>query len=316
MKKSCNVKEYAVGGEIVGRVLTFKDYNGEIREGVVSEQLNGGNYAVTSGFSSVLVTPDMIISQSQQPERKKFLGIFKDGGNIEDESITIYVNEYPYYLQKHGDSTHLRMSNSREGLSYVIPTHIGQYNGTPYYNDIRSWLKGGESPDGKKYTEYFEKGGPIETKKPDARFLKKISNKINNVWDIIGAQSSGQIRGDKEMLAQYANNSFREMEKLNIKKRSLIENDFNYLTNLNEHLLNEFLIWNDFYTKKFSDEKKDQFVKSFKGYPMSFCDPSIIKVVADDEMYIPHSKIESITAIIDGKKVVIKGEDVLNGIYR
>jgi hypothetical protein len=80
--------------------------------------------------------------------------------------------------------------------------------------------------------------------------------------------------------------------------------------------LNEFLVWNDFFTSKFSDERKKQLKNLFKLYPNSYLDPSISKVVSTQDKYIPHSKIKSLKVLIDGKEVVIKGEDVLNGAYR
>ena len=310
-------KKMATGGQVIGRTLKFKSYNGDVRTGTITEQLSDGDYAVTSGFGSVLVSPDMIISyEEEQPVKKKLFGMFEDGGNINKEIVVIYVNEYPYYLKKAGDTTHLYMANSREGVDIVIPGHIGQYNGTPYYNDIRSWLKGGESPNGKKYTESFKDGGSIDVKKTDGRFLNKISNRVSKVWDEIGADSGGQIRSDKEMLNNYASKSLVEVEKLGLKQNSLTEKDFSFYENRNDHLLNEFLIWNNFYTTKFAEKFKDSLVQYFKESPNGFADPSIIKVVTDDEMYIPRSKIQSIKVRIDGKEVIIKGSDVLNGANR
>jgi hypothetical protein len=226
--KSTGGSMYKKGGHVVGQTLKFKDYNGDIRTGEIIELLKDGDYSVRSGFSSVLVTPSMIIKFEEQPVRKKMFGLFEDGGNINSNIIVIYVNEYPYYLKKAGDTTHLYMANSREGVDIVIPGHIGQYNGTPYYNDIRTWLKGGESPNGKKYTESFKEGGSIDVKKTDGRFLNKISNRVSKVWDEIGADSGGQIRSDKEMLNNYASKSLVEVEKLGLKQNSLTEKDFSF----------------------------------------------------------------------------------------
>ena len=307
----------ATGGEVLGRNIKFTDYSGETRNGIITESLDGGNFAVSSGFGSILVTPEMVISFDEKPQesKRKLFGFFEEGGNINTEIVTIYVNDYPYYLKKSGDTTHLYMSNSREGIDLVIPSHIGQYNGTPYYTDIRSWLKGGESPNGKKYTETFKDGGKVESK-PDKKFLNKISSKVDKVWDVIGAQSGGQIRSDKEMLADYAIKSLIEVEKLGLKKNSLTENDFKHFQNRNDHLLNEFLIWNDFFVNNFAEKEKASFVTLFNDYPNGYADPSIIKVVTNDEMYIPHSKIQSITVLIDGKEVLINGKHILNGANR
>jgi hypothetical protein len=161
----------------------------------------------------------------------------------------------------------------------------------------------------------YAKGGSIEDdKKPDKRMLNKIATAIDKVWDKIGAQSGGQIRADKKLQAEYAKLSMSEMNKLNIKKNSLTRKDYDHFSNSNNHLLNEFLIWNDFYTSKFADIQKKQLVRLYKEYPNGYCDPSIVKVVSSSDKYIPHSKIKSLTVLIDGKEVKIKGEDVLNGV--
>ena len=161
----------------------------------------------------------------------------------------------------------------------------------------------------------YATGGSIEDdKKPDKRMLNKIATAIDKVWDKIGAQSGGQIRADKKLQAEYAKLSMSEMNKLNIKKHSLTRKDYDHFSNSNNHLLNEFLIWNDFYTSKFADIQKKQLVRLYKEYPNGYCDPSIVKVVSSSDKYIPHSKIKSLTVLIDGKEVKIKGEDVLNGV--
>ncbi len=88
-----------------------------------------------------------------------------EGGEVEgDEIIMIYVDNYPYYLQKMGDSTHFRMGNNREGTPNAMASHIGQYRGEEFYNDVASWLKGGASPSGKRYkfSKRFANGGAVE----------------------------------------------------------------------------------------------------------------------------------------------------------
>jgi antirestriction protein len=94
--------------------------------------------------------------------KKKFLGIFNDGGGVEDVAV-IYVDDYPYYIKKMGDSTHFKMANSKNGVDVVIPSHILQHRGESYYEDVRSWLKGGANPNGKKYmsNDSYAKGGGV-----------------------------------------------------------------------------------------------------------------------------------------------------------
>ena len=158
----------------------------------------------------------------------------------------------------------------------------------------------------------FKKGGNI-SKKTDKRLLNKISNAIYDVWEDIGAESGGQIRSDKKLQEDYARQSMVALEKLGIKKRSFTQKDYDYFQDENNHLLNEFLIWNDFFTTKFSEEKKNQLKSLFKQHPNSYSDPTIVKVASSSDKYIPHSKIKSLTVLIKGKEVVIKGEDVFNG---
>jgi hypothetical protein len=90
---------------------------------------------------------------------------YENGGGVDEDIIVIYVDNYPYYLKKEGDSTHFAMSNSKDGVDIVTPSHIGQHRGEVYYEDIRSWLKGGKNPNGNKYKSKnsYELGGTVVT---------------------------------------------------------------------------------------------------------------------------------------------------------
>ena len=86
---------------------------------------------------------------------------YDNGGGV-DEVITINIQGYPYYLKKMGDTTHFKLANSKEGIDYVIGSHIGQHKGEEYYSDVASWLKGGKSPNGKSYNSfYYAQGGSV-----------------------------------------------------------------------------------------------------------------------------------------------------------
>ena len=57
-----------------------------------------------------------------------------------------------WYLAKGDDSTHFEMVNNQKYLGkFGADKHIGQFRNAPWYDDVRSWLKGGKSPDGKTY---------------------------------------------------------------------------------------------------------------------------------------------------------------------
>jgi len=89
---------------------------------------------------------------------------FEKGGQT-DDVIMIKIGgdkKYPYYIKKI-DTTHMSMANSKDGVDLVTPSHILQHRGESYYDDVRSWLKGGTSPNGKSYdSDYYAKGGEVE----------------------------------------------------------------------------------------------------------------------------------------------------------
>jgi hypothetical protein len=80
---------FAVGGK-VGEYVQFKGVDDEIRTGIITEDLGGDNYAVSSGFGQVLVNSDNYIGKTTKPaERKRFLGIFKEGGQISTQGFKV-----------------------------------------------------------------------------------------------------------------------------------------------------------------------------------------------------------------------------------
>ena len=85
-------------------------------------------------------------------------------GGKTDDVIMIKIGgdkKYPYYIKKI-DTTHMSMANNKDGVDLVVPSHILQHKGESYYDDVRSWLKGGQSPDGKSYdSDYYAKGGEV-----------------------------------------------------------------------------------------------------------------------------------------------------------
>lgn len=80
---------FAVGGK-VGDYVQFKGVDDEIRTGIITEDLGGDNYAVSSGFGQVLVNSDNYIGKTTKPaERKRFLGIFNEGGQISTQGFKV-----------------------------------------------------------------------------------------------------------------------------------------------------------------------------------------------------------------------------------
>jgi len=73
---------FSIGGK-VGDYVQFRGYEDEVRTGTISEELGNDKYSVSSGFGQVLVDSSNYIGKAEKPaERKRILGIFKEGGEI------------------------------------------------------------------------------------------------------------------------------------------------------------------------------------------------------------------------------------------
>ena len=77
-------KRFANGG-VVGQEIVFNHWSGDVKKGTIEELHSNGEYIVQSGYGSMLVNPDDVISISSPKPEKKFLGIFEDGGAIENQ---------------------------------------------------------------------------------------------------------------------------------------------------------------------------------------------------------------------------------------
>jgi DNA repair protein RadC len=72
--------EYATGGK-VGDLIKFKNLDKEVLVGRINNVLGENRYSVSSGFGSFLVDKSNYVGEVETPApRKKFLGIFADGG--------------------------------------------------------------------------------------------------------------------------------------------------------------------------------------------------------------------------------------------
>jgi hypothetical protein len=92
--------------------------------------------------------------------------IFADGGST-DEVAKIKVSSPDgkyvdvWYITKDTDTTHFYISNSPEskGMAY----HVGQFRSEVFYDDLRSWLKGGSNINGNEYkSNSYANGGSFE----------------------------------------------------------------------------------------------------------------------------------------------------------
>ena len=128
----------------------------------------------TSRKNGKVIDYEVRYARKNKPSRKGYKGKtnYADGGGLNEDVSVIYVDNYPYYIKKM-DSTHFRMANSKDGVDIVIPSHILQHRGESYFEDVRSWLKGGANPNGKKYetNDSYSTGGGVSK-------FEKLSNRV------------------------------------------------------------------------------------------------------------------------------------------
>jgi hypothetical protein len=160
-------------------------------------------------------------------------------------------------------------------------------------------------------------------------FLEDVSSQVAEVWDKIGADSGGTIRTDDKLLKGYAQGTEEVMQKNGVKKGSFNQSDYNYYVDGNDHLLNDFLVFNGYYnsqvTKAETNWRMKQFDEAMKQYGKSqyVANPNIVKVSAKLsssttsssklKKYIDNADINFVVLKIKGKTVTISGSDVLNG---
>ena len=171
----------------------------------------------------------------------------------------------------------------------------------------------------------FSKGGGVSQKEKREAYLENLSMLEAEVWDKIGANSGGQIRQDEKLLRKYAEGVGSVMEKEGVGYGSFDEEDYEYFQDENSHLLNEFLVWNNYYepmmTKKEKAWRLKMYDESIKknGKSAYVSNPEVITLNStkrkgkSDENYIAHAEIVSVTVKKGGKEVTYSGKDVLNG---
>ena len=164
-----------------------------------------------------------------------------------------------------------------------------------------------------------------KSKKDREKELEELSGQVADVWDKIGANSGGSIRTDDKLLKAYAEGTEEVMQKNNIKKGSFDQSDYDYYVDGNDHLFNDFLVFNGYYNSEVTKAETGWRIKNFdeaiKQYGKSqyVANPSIIKVggksssSAKPTKYIDHDDINFVVLKIKGKTVTISGSDVLNG---
>ena len=146
--------QYAVGGE-VGDLLKFKNTDNEVLTGRVTNVLGDDRFAVSSGFGNYLVDKSNFVEKLEKPlPRKKFLGIFADGGEIKVNGMTKmdYVRAYNkrvakairdakkegVYFTETNESAFDTWNYIEEGSGFTANELVGWLIDFPNY--LSSWL--------------------------------------------------------------------------------------------------------------------------------------------------------------------------------
>lgn len=127
----------------------------------------------------------------------------------------------------------------------------------------------------------FAKGG--ETSKNNftqrrKKYLESIGEKESKIWDKFNFNSGSEIRGKKENLKKYAEAVEEMLQKEEVGKGSFDRNDYDYFTDENWHLFNEFLVWNGYYDVETTEEEKKWRLESFTKGNVYISDPEVISL--------------------------------------
>jgi hypothetical protein len=152
-------------------------------------------------------------------------------------------------------------------------------------------------------------------------YLEKLGSKEADVWDKIGAESGSEIRNNEEMLRGYAEGVEEMLQKEEVGKGSFDQEDYDFYTDENWHLFNEFLVWNGYYEPEMTKTEKAWREDRFKDpkYRNYVSNPSVIKVSGGSKQksnkYIVKADIKEVKVKTDaGYEYTFKGTDVLNGV--
>ncbi len=177
----------------------------------------------------------------------------------------------------------------------------------------------------------YATGGGVGKKKTPKQlrneYLEKLGSKEADVWDKIGAESGSEIRNSDKMLKAYAEGVEEMLQKEGVGKGSFDQEDYDFYTDENWHLFNEFLVWNGYYEPEMTKTEKAWREKMYeedmreKGKSNYVSNPSIIslsgssKSKSKSDKYIVRADIKEVKVKTDaGYEYTFKGSDVLNGV--
>ena len=152
-------------------------------------------------------------------------------------------------------------------------------------------------------------------------YLEKLAQKEADVWDKIGAESGSEIRNNEKMLRAYAEGVEEVLQKEQVGKGSFDQEDYDFYTDENWHLFNEFLVWNGYYEPKMTKTEKAWREKRYADpkYKNYVSNPKVISLSGNSKpkssKYILNADIKQVKVKTDeGYEYTFKGTDVLNGV--
>jgi hypothetical protein len=161
-------KAFAKGG-VIGQEITFNHWSGDVKRGTIDEVHSTGDYIVQSGFGSMLVNPDDVISISSPEKEKRFLGIFEDGGFVPNGYVVVIANnerlEFPakYYID--------------ESIQKAILEDI-DFEGSPDYKKLYNYIS-------KEFNEWIENSRDYEDMYYGDGDQPAMFDKSGAIWDAI-----------------------------------------------------------------------------------------------------------------------------------
>jgi hypothetical protein len=272
--KSGKAYKMAEGGEIsiynLRKGDKVKTRKGDI-ETIIRRTGSGSYETIENDYTH---SPESLKFVSR-PSRKMADGgfmnnVYAEGGEIGD-MVSIELNNGKVIIGKLQKTNPIKI-RTNENSTQVIPNAL-----------IKS-IKKSNYADGGFMNNVYAEGGKVKSRKKRNDELDALTEEEYKVWNKIGARSGGQIRGNEMLLKNYAEGIEEVMQKKGIAKASFNQDDYDYLTDNNYHLLNEFLIFNGYYDSKVTNNLKGYMVEAYNeevmenGKAKYYPNPSVITV--------------------------------------
>ena len=222
-----------------------------------SEMMNDGNYAVFSNKRNVIIADGF----KTENEAKKFMYDY----GLKYPNITLSIKKYNND-GSYAEGGSLEAHGIEEGDTFIktISGNIQKVkdkNGNIVFINLSTGERDSQPP------LPFKKGGSVEFSEKRKEYLQNLGNLEAEVWDKIGAFSGGQIRKDKTLLKEYALGVSKIMETDGIAHGSFDQQDYDFYTDENWHLFNEFLVWNNYYEPEMTKVEKAWRKEAFEKDP-------------------------------------------------